>query len=228
MGFEMSVVQSERSLDLKKLYNLRIAVNDNFDWYLGDEKEKRAGRFTDLMAKAISLTRDDVLASFTEDCDEDDRKFLESIEPGEFNTLLKYVIDSIGPYAEGNTHLNFEWDRLPGTDIYFCCSGYIYDLLTECFNGPDDAPEDFVRELEYDKVRKLAWKWKGYTFRLKLMKWIGYWKPEVADRMLEDFLEEHSIPNRWCTVNDLLFYRNALVEISRKLDSGRRTWLTYS
>ena len=228
MGFEMTVVETDVNINLSDLYRVKDAVEEAFDWYLGNDIKAKLDKFIALQTKASKLTYDEVLSALVEKFgeDSDEVAMFKSVPKLDVEEYLKMLYNSIGDFREDNSHLFFEWDKLPGKDITFSCSYNLFELV---FDGAVRVYKNSVSEISLDKLKKILEKLKEKSFKFKLNKWIGYFFPSVADRMVRDMCVELGIErDYWIDVNDLIYYRDELEKIVNEADPEKRLWVVSS
>lgn len=228
MGFEMTVVETDVNINLSDLYRVKEAVEDAFDWYLGGDIKAKLDRFISLQNKVSRLTRDDVLNALVEKHgeDSDEVAMFKSVNALDVADYLKMLHNAIGEFREDNSHLFFEWEKLPGRDITFSCSYNLYELV---FDGAVRVYKNYVAEVSLDKLKKILERLKEKSFKFKVTKWIGYFFPAVADRMVADMCLELGIErDYWIGVNDLIYYRDELGKIVDEADPAKRLWIVSS
>lgn len=228
MGFEMTVVETDANINLSDLYRVKDAVEEAFDWYLGNDIKAKLDKFIALQTKASKLTYDEVLSALIEKFgeDSDEVAMFKSVPKLDVEEYLKMLYKSIGDFREDNSHLFFEWDKLPGKDITFSCSYNLFELV---FDGAVRVYKNSVSEISLDKLKKILEKLKEKSFKFKLTKWIGYFFPSVADRMVRDMCVELGIErDYWIDVNDLIYYRDELEKIVSEADPEKRLWVVSS
>lgn len=228
MGFEMTVVETDVNINLSDLYRVKDAVEEAFDWYLGNDIKAKLDKFIALQTKASKLTYDEVLSALIEKFgeDSDEVAMFKSVPKLDVEEYLKMLYKSIGDFREDNSHLFFEWDKLPGKDITFSCSYNLFELV---FDGAVRVYKNSVSEISLDKLKKILEKLKEKSFKFKLTKWIGYFFPSVADRMVRDMCVELGIErDYWIDVNDLIYYRDELEKIVNEADPEKRLWVVSS
>ena len=165
-----------------------------------------------------------MIEKFGEDSDE--VAMFKSVPKLDVEEYLKMLYKSIGDFREDNSHLFFEWDKLPGKDITFSCSYNLFELV---FDGAVRVYKNSVSEISLDKLKKILEKLKEKSFKFKLTKWIGYFFPSVADRMVRDMCVELGIErDYWIDVNDLIYYRDELEKIVNEADPEKRLWVVSS
>lgn len=228
MGFEMTVVETDVNINLSDLYRVKDAVEEAFDWYLGNDIKAKLDKFIALQTKASKLTYDEVLSALVEKCGEDSEEvsMFKSVPKMDVEEYLKMLYNSIGDFREDNSHLFFEWEKLPGKDITFSCSYNLFELV---FDGAVRVYKNSVSEISHGKLKKILEKLKEKSFKFKLTKWIGYFFPSVAYRMVRDMCEELGIEHDyWIGVNDLIYYKNELEKIVNEADPEKRLWVVSS
>ena len=228
MGFEMTVVETDVNINLSDLYRVKDAVEEAFDWYLGSDIKAKLDKFIALQTKASKLTYDEVLSTLVEKFgeDSDEVSMFKSVPKLDVEEYLKMLYNSIGDFREDNSHLFFEWEKLPGKDITFSCSYNLFELV---FDGAVRVYKNSVSEISLDKLKKILEKLKEKSFKFKLTKWIGYFFPSVADRMVRDMCVELGIErDYWIDVNDLIYYRDELEKIVNEADPEKRLWVVSS
>ena len=224
----MTVVETDVNINLSDLYRVKDAVEEAFDWYLGNDIKAKLDKFIALQTKASKLTYDEVLSALVEKFgeDSDEVAMFKSVPKLDVEEYLKMLYNSIGDFREDNSHLFFEWDKLPGKDITFSCSYNLFELV---FDGAVRVYKNSVSEISLDKLKKILEKLKEKSFKFKLNKWIGYFFPSVADRMVRDMCEELGIErDYWIDVNDLIYYRDELEKIVNEADPEKRLWVVSS
>ena len=148
-------------------------------------------------------------------------EFLQSLDDVQFRVYLGMLVDSISPHEDGNTHLNFDYDRFPEKDLWFSCSSNLHHMLLECRARNDFGPcGDYVVELDKEKVKALASKWIGKRMKIRLAKWIGYLLPNVGRRILYDCILELGLSNGYVDVHDLEFYCKQLESTRDAIDKS--------
>lgn len=228
MGFEMTVVETDVNINLSDLYRVKDAVEEAFDWYLGNDIKAKLDKFIGLQTKASKLTHDEVLSALVEKFgeDSDEVAMFKSVPKLDVEEYLKMLCNSIGDFREDNSHLFFEWEKLPGKDITFSCSYNLFELV---FDGAVRVYKNSVSEISLDKLKKILEKLKEKSFKFKLTKWIGYFFPSAADRMVRDMCVELGIErDYWIDVNDLIYYKDELEKIVNEADPEKRLWVVSS
>ena len=224
----MTVVETDVNINLSDLYRVKDAVEEAFDWYLGNDIKAKLDKFIALQTKASKLTYDEVLTALVDKFgeDSDEVAMFKSVPKLDVEEYLKMLYKSIGDFREDNSHLFFEWDKLPGKDITFSCSYNLFELV---FDGALRVYKNSVSEISLDKLKKILEKLKEKSFKFKLTKWIGYFFPSVADRMVRDMCVELGIErDYWIDVNDLIYYRDELEKIVNEADPEKRLWVVSS
>jgi hypothetical protein len=228
MGLETIVVETDAHINLSDLYRVKEAVEDVFDWYLGNDITKKLDKFIALRTKASKLTKQEILDALKTKHGEDSPTYamFNSIPDRDVEDYLKMLNDAIGEFREDNSHLFFEWEKLPEKELATTCSYNLHELLFECAWR---VYKNDVSELGYDKLKGLYERLNAKSFKFKLTKWIGYFFPSVADRMVQDMCHELGIDvDCWIDVNDLIYYRDELKGIVDNADTDKRLWLVSS
>lgn len=228
MGLEISVIETDANTNLSDLYRVRNAIDECFDWYLGSDIKLKLDKFIALQTKASKLTRDDILSALAEKHGDDSTELgmMKNIPEEDMKGYIKCVVDSIGEFREDNSHLFFEWDKLPGNELMFSCSYNLYELLFDCAFR---VYKNDVSEIDIYKLKCMAKKMKEHSFKFKLAKWFGYFFPSVSDRMVIDMCHELGIErDYWLDVNDLIYYRDELNKIVDTMNPEKRLWLVAS
>lgn len=228
MGFEMTVVETDVNINLSDMYRVKEAVEDAFDWYLGTDIKAKLDKFIALQTKARNLTYDEVLTALNEKFGEDSNevKMFKSVHKLDVAEYLKMLYNAIGDFREDNSHLFFDWEKLPGKDITFSCSYNLYELI---FDAAMRVYKNDVAEISLDKLKHILDKLTSKSFKFKMTKWIGYFFPGVAERMVRDMCEELGIDrDYWIEVNDLIYYRDELAKIVKDVNPEKRLWVVSS
>ena len=222
MGMEFTIVEAEPDVNLADLYRILDVVREGRDWYLGNDPKGKLDKFIGLSAVAEDLTRDEVLSMKMSD---NTRSLLKDVPVDKFNIYLDMVKKSIGEFREDNSHLFFDYERIPNcTDVYFSCSYSLLNDLRGCHDGTVGWGD--VVELDPEKVREVATKWNRKSFSIKFAKWIGYFWPAVKWRILTDIWDEFNMGEM--DAPDMLYHKDALNEIAKKMKSGKSYWLVVS
>ena len=229
MGIDISVIRTPKSIDLEEIYALREAIEKGFCWYLGVEKEKRAEKWKELKDKCQTLTKDDILKNISGP--EDLVKCLVRMRDSDFNVYLRWIVDSISDHEDGNTHLNFDYDKLPGTTIFDSCSWNLYDLFKECKkDGRTLKPcGDFIWEIEPYRVWLMGKRWNSKSVALWLAKWIGYFSSKVGYNILNDCLNELGVRDAFVDFQDVKHYKESIEKVVHATHgTDDRLWLVAS
>jgi len=229
MGLDISVIRTPKSIDLEELYAIMEAVGRGFPWYLGDDKKKRAEKWVELKNKCKSLTRADVLANTSEPPDL--VKCLNQISEVDFNTYLAWVVGSISNHEDGNTHLNFDYDKLPGKTIFDSCSWNLHDLFKGCEkdNRPLKPCGEFIREIDPYKVWIMSERWNGKRFELGLAKWIGYFSQRVGFNIMSSCLKDLNVQDAFVDQRDVRHYQECIGKVVKDARACEdRLWLVAS
>ena len=228
MGFESIVIETDPGVNLSDLYRVKEAVEEAFDWYLGDDPSKRLDKFIELKDKASNLTPDMVLDGLKGRYghDSEEASLFCAIPRRDVEDYLKATAASVGEFNEGNTHLFFDWDKLPTKDITFTCSRNLHALVKDCAyrNYKND-----VSELSIDKLRLKLIKFGSLSFSFTLAKWVGYFLPSAAYRMVRSMCVELGIdPDSGVEVGDLVGYKREFEKIFGYSDPEKRLWVVSS
>lgn len=224
MGLEMSVIRTDKDVNLRYLYDIVDSVINSFDWYLGDDNASRLEVYLKKAMKLRGLTRMDVLLA--EDRD-DVRRDLQHIPETEFELLLAYVKDAIGNHCDGNTHLNIDYELLPGKTVFWSCDWFLRDYLFD--NMVDVSDRGNMVELNRKLVANLAKEWRYSGIRLFCMRWISYIVPASYERMVYDFCCTHGIRDDFVDINDLMTLNQRIKTVAKYAKSSKnRLWLETS
>lgn len=229
MGLDISIIKTPRSIDLAKIYAVREAVVVGFPWYLGDDRSQRAARWTELKDKCKSITKDEVLANAAGP--KELVATIKQMSDGEFNDCMSWIVGSISPHQDGNTHLNFDYDKLPGRTIFDSCSWNLKDLFTQCevsVKSPRPCG-DSILEVDIDKVCVMWENWRRMSFKISVAKWIGYFSERVGFNILRDCLEELGVKDTFVEFSDVKWYMQHIGETAKEtMDEDCRLWLVSS
>lgn len=228
MALDMSIIRGSRGMDFGQLYAVRDAVVNGMDWYLGDDKEKRQERYLELKQKALCMSREKVLSDAK--VDDKTREYLTNMDRNMFAIYLSWVIGSIEDFADkNNTHMEFDWDLLPGVTVLDSCSWNLRDIFDQCSIPCDYPDQETMVELDLDKIAELNKVWQKKGFKIKLAKWIGFFFPEAGYRMAKDCMRELGLNDYWIDVNDLLYYRESIDKVAKFMQPNNdRLWLLSS
>ena len=242
MGMEISVIKAKADIDLAKLYSIRIVIDDNFDWYLGDNHDRRQEKYNELLAFAKTLTKEKVLDA----CKPTDPSktsarviwdYLNSIPDDEFAKYIEMVIGSIKENTYGNSHLFFEWNNLPGTSVIDSCSNQLRNVLMTASipldNGSHEVLWDTLTELDESKVDGIMkiWKKNAPNWKLSLAKWMNILKPdsEIGIRIVDDIIEDSfGGMISYCDEKDIIYFKNECKKVKDAFEPGYRLWLVSS
>ena len=229
MGLEITVAMTS-GVNLEELYAVHDAVRE-MDWYLGDDRSRRAEKWIELKNKCMTLTKGQVLDKLPS---EEVRlaEFLRSLDDVQFKVYLGMLVDSITPHVDGNTHLNFDYDKFPAKDLCFSCSSNLHHLLLGCRVKDNFGPDgDYVVELDKEKVKELVAVWKGKKTKIGIAKWVGYFMPAVGERILQDCISELGLMDRCVDIHDMEHYCEKMIETGKAMDNSRpsdRFWMISS
>jgi hypothetical protein len=231
MGLDISIIRTTKDIDLGDLYAIKEAVETGYDWYLGRKgKESDLETWKELKAKCKSITKNDLLEHIRSG-DQHLVKQLEEIPESKFNEYLAMIYDSISEHEDGNTHLNFDYDKLPGTDIFNSCSWNLRALFLECKKNQtmNNQCGDFIYELDEYKIWNMAERWRRMSFKLKLARWIGYFSKRVGYNILRDCLQDLGVEDAFVDFQDARHYQRGILKVARDvLDSNNRYWIVSS
>lgn len=229
MGLDISIVVTPKELDLEKLYAVLDAVENGFYWYLGDDQGGRAEKWKELKAKCQSLTKEDVLRNISGP--EDLVKCLDDMSDSDFEEYMGFVFGSIAKHEDGNTHLFFNRDKLPGWDVFDSCSWNLRDLFLDCKkDGRTLRPcGDFVCELDPYRIWDMERKWQRKSFKFWLAKWIGYFSERVGFNILGSCLNELGVKDSFVDIQEVEYYKSCMEKVVRETkDTNHRIWLVSS
>lgn len=229
MGLDISVIRTPKSIDLEEIYALKDAIENGYCWYLGDDKEKRAEKWVELKEKCKSLTKEDILANIAGPGDL--VKCLKQISSSDFNIYLRWVVDSISDHEDGNTHLNFDYDKLPGKNLFDSCSWNLYNMFKDCKkdNKLLKPCGEFIQEIDPYKVWVMHENWNARSLEITLAKWIGYVSERIGFRILGDCLRELNVEDVYVDFQDVKHYQESIKKVVKdSTDSDDRLWLIAS
>ena len=235
MGLDASVVKNTNGIDLNEFYSIRNAVENGFDWYLGDDKTNRMAKYEELKSKVFALTKKEIVDAVSSKPDDFSKEFvdyLENISNSSWKACIEWLELSIGKHEPENTHLNFEWEKAPEHSIVDFCSWNFRNVLLDCTkpNKGFRPNGDTLEELDPELVKKTCKKFRFKTPKIILAKWLGYFFPEVKERMLRDITYELGLGGEcYVDAEDLLTWKDWLKEICGNLESYPvRYWLVSS
>ena len=226
MGLDMTIAQTTKDIDLISMYHIMNVVNDGFDWNLGTDRSRKYDIFLNKSIQVSTLTKNDVLEKIQDD---DNKKYshLKNLSDDKFSKYLKYLYNAIGDFHIENSHLFFDYDKLPGDSLLDSCSWGLRDLIYyTCITDTITSSDDSIVEIDKDKLSSLAKKWKRFGRKLKFIKFIWYIYPEMAERMFYDFIDVNSIIEY--DINECIYIANQLSELVKKVDKTSRLWLISS
>lgn len=228
MGLDVSVVAAPGEIDLEGLYAVREAVEIGFLWYLGDDKEKRAEKWRELKDKCTTITRESLLVNIGGP--EGLVQCLRGMSDEKFNEYKSWVVASISDHKDGNTHLSFDYDKLPGRSLMDSCSWNLHGLFKNCEKSRRTLRPcgDFIRELDPRKVRAMSLRWRRKALKMWLAKWIGYFAPQAGYRILGDCLCDLDVEDTCVDFKEVEHYKTAISKVARSIKDGERLWLVAS
>lgn len=230
MGLEIQAIDTDRDINLAELHAVLDAVIDKFDWHLAGDKRHA---YNILSGQAERLTKGSVMDKFKDDfnlrpSEKEDFDYLNSISDDDFARHLRTIAKSIRAFNENDTHLSFDYEKLPTTELDWCCSSNMKTALERCSDNDSRPYRDYVVELSEKDVLHTAKKWRGLGCKLSLTKWIGYFKPDAAQRIVEDICQDMDISDSYVDLGDLINYRKFWMKILKSHTKGRRIWLISS
>ena len=234
MGLDISVIHAPKVFDLCQIYALHDAVESGFDWYLGDNPDQRRERHGELRKKALGLSALDVVEAVKGRQNDVLYSYLSKFGPDALTSSLGWVVGSMKDYEDGDTHLFFNLDLLPGSSSWDSCSWNMRELLLDCASDRNPVPNpngDLLVELDSAKLKTVSDRWnrKSMKFKLWLCKWIGYFMPETGDRIRMDIANELGIQDAFVDVSDIEYYGKSLKYIVKATDGDKyRVWLASS
>ena len=230
MGLDISVLRCPRTIDLGRVYAVRDAIDENFDWYLGNDNSGRLAKYKELKEFAKGLDKMKVLKAVLAKERTELHKYLSEIEDGEFADCISWVIASIQPHEDGNTHLFFDYEKLPGREIVYSCSWGLRGNLYKCaLANKDDNPNgDGVVELDVDAVKNLAREWHKMGFKIKFAKWVGFFLPNAGGRILDDCMKDLGMEDMCHDARELLYFRREIEKVANEVGESDRLWLVSS
>lgn len=230
MGLDISVMRTGKDIDLVQLYTIRNAIVDGMDWYLGDDKPQRRENYVRLKEKALLLSREKVLNDV--DVPDSTKKFLEEIDKDRFSIYLSWVVGSISNFVdENNTHLEFDFDLLPGITVLDSCSWNLKDIFEQCAreDGAKYPDGDFTVELDLGKIQEMDKRWRKKGWKMKLAKAVEWFSPVVGSRIANDCAQDLGISDYFIEPRDLLYYKGEIEKVAKFMnESNDRLWLVSS
>ena len=230
MGLDISIMRTGKVIDLGQLYTIRNAIVDGMDWYLGDDKSQRRETYLRLKEKALLMSREKVLKDV--DVPDSTKKFLEEIDKSQFAIYLSWVVGSISDFVdENNTHLEFDFDLLPGITVLDSCSWNLKDIFNECKreDGAKYPDGDFIVELDLEKIQEMDRKWRKKGWKMKLAKVVEWFSPTVGCRIANDCAQDLGISDYFIEPRDLLYYKGEIEKVAKFMNEyNDRLWLVSS
>ena len=215
MGLEVSFVRTSKNVDLKVLELVFRAI-ESMKWYLGDEIVKRADNYFKFLEKARNLSKDDVLVAARKGhMSEEDIEILESAELNMIHSMINSIVDSASKYMNGNTHLYFNWDKIPDiVDIDFLCG--MWDVRNKIVYVMNDSSiNDTICRLDRELLGKLVKNISSQSWKMNLGMFMGWFFPVVEERILENIHEEVGF---WdCSISELKFVKKILSKIESEM-----------
>ena len=223
MGLDMTVAQTTRDIDLISMYHIMDVVNDGFEWYLGTDKSRKQDIFYNKVISLSTLTKDEVLDKVKED----KHYHLKNLPNDQFTMYLNYLYNAVGEFDIGNSHLFFDYEKLPGDSLLDSCSWTLRDLIYYNCAMKTISSDDTIVEIDKDKLSSLAKKWKQFGRKLKFIKYIWFVFPGIGERMFYDWLDVNCIMED--DINEYIYIANQLKELDKKkVDKNSRLWLISS
>jgi len=228
MGLDMIVVKTRKDWNYRDVFEVLEAVKDGFDWYLGDDKDKRTQKYGELKKFAMGLTTKDVLDSRKDG----KHKRLDDMPETEFSKYLACVKNAIQPHQSGNSHMFFDegCEAMGGKEIAFSTSWGLRNAIAEAKKADDPGDDGYIIELDKGKLAYMGGRQTfGLGFKLWLAKWIGFFMPEVGARMLYDAARTIGVDASFLEIYDIEQYGRTFKELAKdiKMDgkNGSRYWL---
>lgn len=223
MGLDMTVAQTSRDIDLISMYHIMDVVNNGFEWYLGTDKSKKQDIFYTKMLHISMLTKSEVLDKVKED----KHYHLKNLPDDQFAKYLNYLYNAVGEFSIENSHLFFDYEKLPMDSLLDSCSWTLRDLIYyNCAKNTIISSDDTIVEIDKDKLSSLAKKWRRFGRKLKFIKFIWFIYPGMAERMFYDWLDVNCIMED--DINEYIYIANQLKELEKKIDKNSRLWLISS
>lgn len=222
MGLDMTVAQTTRDIDLISMYHIMDVVNNGFEWYLGTDKSKKQDIFYNKVISLSTLTKDDVLDKVKED----KHYHLKNLPDDQFTMYLNYLYNAVGEFNIGNSHLFFDYEKLPMDSLLDSCSWTLRDLIYYNCAMKTISSDDTIVEIDKDKLSSLAKKWRRFGRKLKFIKYIWFVFPGIGERMFYDWLDVNCIMED--DINEYIYIANQLNELEKKVDKNSRLWLISS
>ena len=233
MGLDLTIAKTKDKLNLCELVAIYDVIRENMDWYLGNDESKRYSKYLELTSKVFSLTKKDIIDSISDENDKELKEHLIYIPNETFDVYLEMIRHTMEDFCQGNSHLNFDFDRLPFVSIHDTCSWTTRGIFEDCKSMDIEIPGqgDAIMELDKEKILELGKKWNGNSFKIWFARWIGYFMPEVEERICDDLCKE-ILPNEYgLDALDLWWYKNAIMEVCRcakKSKDDERIWMISS
>lgn len=231
MGLDLTIAKTKNKLNLCELVSVYDVISRNMDWYLGDDKSKKYAKYLELVSKAVSITKKDVVNA-SED-EKDLEEYLKFIPNETFDKYLDAVKGTMGDFSPENSHLFFSFDKLSFESLSDTCSWTVHNIFKDCKTTDIEIPGqgDSVMELDKEKIIKLGKKWKRSSFKISLAKWIGYFKPEIGYRITQDLNEDLGCEYNCCDANDLTHYKEIVLKVYNDVLNSKddeRIWMISS
>ena len=232
MGLETTITKTAKKIDLRRMFDIVHVVENGFDWWLGGGSEdEKTRKWQELHDFAFALNRDAILdAEMRLNCT---KTPLASMPSSRFNMHLAWVLCAIKDYQAGDSHLFIDAEALPAMDVLTSCSWTLRSILLRCSNGTSEVDED-IDELNPDKVRRLADRWRrsASDLRLGIARWIGYFIPAARTRMVEDIVKALGLEGEGgLDLEDIVYLKESIMQISSSLkddDGSERLWMISS
>jgi len=228
MGLDISVIRTGQNINLERLYTVMHAVVDGMDWYLGDDKAQRHVQYMKLKERALSLSRDDVLNANIPDST---KKVLAGMNKFEFANNLSWVVGSISDFVdESNTHLEFDWDLLPGMSVLDSCSWNLLYIFNRCSKSSGKTPdENHIVELDPRKIDMELARWERKKWKMRLAKVVGWFLPESGSRIAIECACDLGLEDEFVEARDLFYYKGEIEKVVKFMnESYNRLWLVSS
>lgn len=232
MGLDLTIAKTKDKLNLCELVAVYDAIRENMDWYLGNDHSKRYSRYLELTSKAFSLTKKELIDSIDESHKEL-KEYLIYIPNEMFDKYLKMIRHTMRDFCKENSHLSFDFDKLPFVSLYDTCSWTTRRIFEECKSIDIEIPEqgDVIMELDKTKILELEKKWRMSGFKIWFARWIGYFNVEVEMRICGDLCRELLPSEYGLDALDFAQYKNAILKIckeARRSKADDRIWMISS
>lgn len=230
MGLDLTIAKTNNKLNLCELVSVHDAISENIDWCLGYKKEHKYSKYLELTAKVFSLSKKDVVESVK---DNELKEYFVFIPNETFDGYLEKIKHTIVDFNASDSHVHFAFEKLPFVSLDDSCSWTLHRIFKECKAKDIEIPGqgDSIVELDRDELIELGNKWRKNSFKMSLARWVGYFKPEIGYRIVNDVSRDLIDNSNEYEVRDLIYFKNVIMKVCNSVNKSKdddRFWMISS